>query len=81
MWSITGVRIHHFEFCTVGRASQACCMAKNKINAHSPNVLYYPSNMSLWERESLAAEAKLATERKSKKKLSARKIISRQINK
>jgi hypothetical protein len=56
-------------------------MAKTKIKAHSPNVLDYPSNMSLWERESLAAEARLATDRKSKKKLSARKLILRQINK
>jgi hypothetical protein len=43
-------------------------MAKNKIKAYSPNVLDYSSNMSMWERESLAAEAKLATERKSKEK-------------
>jgi hypothetical protein len=55
-------------------------MVKNKINAHSPNVLDYPSNMSLWERESLAAESKLATERKSKRKLSATKIIFKQID-
>ena len=55
-------------------------MVKNKIKAHSPNVLDYPSNMSLWERESLAAEAKLATERKSKRKLSATKIIFKQID-
>jgi hypothetical protein len=50
-------------------------MARNKIKAHSPNVLDYPSNMSMWERESLAAEAKLAAERKSKKKPSTRKLI------
>jgi hypothetical protein len=56
-------------------------MAKNKIKAHSPNVLDYPSNMSLWDRESLAAEARLATERKSKKKLPARKPILKQISK
>jgi hypothetical protein len=55
-------------------------MAKNKIKAHSPNVLDYPSNMSLWERESLAAEAKLATERKSKRNLSATKTIFKQID-
>jgi len=49
-------------------------MAKNKIKAHSPNVLDYPSNMSMWERESLAAEAKLAAERKSKKKPSTKNL-------
>ena len=49
-------------------------MAKNKIKAHFPNVLDYPSNMSLWEKESLAAEAKLAAERKSKKKPSTKKL-------
>jgi len=37
--------------------------------------LDYPSNISMWERESLAAEAKLAAERKSKKKLSTKKFI------
>ena len=50
-------------------------MAKNKIKAYSPNVLDYPSNMSLWERESLAAEAKLAAEKKSKKKPSTKNLI------
>jgi len=50
-------------------------MAKNKIRAHSPNVLDYPSSMSLWEKESLAAEAKLVAERKSKKKPSTKKLI------
>jgi hypothetical protein len=43
-------------------------MAKSKIKAYSTNVLDYPSVMSLWERESLAAEAKLAAESKSTKK-------------
>jgi hypothetical protein len=38
-----------------------------KIKAFSSNVLDYPSNMSLWEKESLAAEAGLAAERKAKK--------------
>ena len=56
-------------------------MAKNKIKAYSPNVLDYPRNMSLWERESLAAEAKLGSERKSKKKPAARKPNFRQISK
>ncbi|HWO34906.1 MAG TPA: hypothetical protein VNO32_39445 [Candidatus Acidoferrum sp.] len=50
-------------------------MAKNKIKAYSPNVLDYPSNMSMWEKESLAAEAQLAIERKSKKKPSAKNLI------
>jgi hypothetical protein len=50
-------------------------MAKNKIKPHSPDVLDYPSNISMWERESLAAEAKLAAEKKSKKKLSTKKFI------
>jgi hypothetical protein len=40
-------------------------MAKNKIKVHSPNVLDYPGNMSMWEKESLAAEAFLAAERKA----------------
>jgi hypothetical protein len=39
----------------------------NKIKAYSPNVLDYPSNMSMWEKESLAAEAYLAAERKARK--------------
>jgi hypothetical protein len=50
-------------------------MAKIKIEARSPNVLDYPSNMSMWERESLAAEAKLAAERKSKKKPFTKNLI------
>jgi hypothetical protein len=37
-----------------------------KIKAFSINPQDYPSNMSLWERESLAAEAVLAAERKAK---------------
>jgi hypothetical protein len=41
-------------------------MAKHKIKAYSPNVLDYPSSMSMWEKESLAAEAQLAFERKSR---------------
>jgi hypothetical protein len=50
-------------------------MAKNKIKAYSPNVLDYPSNMSMWEKESRSAEAKLALERKSKKKPSTKRRI------
>jgi hypothetical protein len=38
-----------------------------KIKAFSTNVLDYPINMSLWDKESLAAEAVLAVERKAKK--------------
>ena len=45
----------------------AAGVAKNKIKAYSPNVLDYPSNMSMWEKESLAAEAYLASERKARK--------------
>jgi len=56
-------------------------MAKNKIKAYSPNVLDSPSNISMWERESLAAEAKLATESQSKKKLSTKTLISKLISK
>ena len=48
-------------------------MAKNKIKAYSTNVLDYSSTMSMWEKESLAAEAKLGSERKSKKKPFAKK--------
>jgi hypothetical protein len=46
-------------------------MAKKKAgHARSPNILDYPDSMSLYERESLAAEAKLklAAERKIKKR-------------
>jgi hypothetical protein len=48
-------------------------MAQKKIKAFSTNVRDYPINMSMWEKESLAAEAILATERKAKKKLSKKK--------
>jgi hypothetical protein len=37
------------------------------IKALSTNPRDYPSNMSLWEKESLAAEAVLTAERKAKK--------------
>jgi hypothetical protein len=44
-------------------------MAKRKAGRRpSPNILDYPDSMSLYERESLAAEAKLAAERKIKKR-------------
>jgi hypothetical protein len=37
------------------------------INLHSTNILDYPSMMSMYEKESLVAEAKLAAERNAKK--------------
>jgi hypothetical protein len=40
---------------------------RTKIKAFSTNVLNDPINMSLWEKESLAAEAVLAAERKVRK--------------
>jgi hypothetical protein len=43
-------------------------MAKKKSDQPpSPNILDYPSGMSEYERENLAAEAQLAAERKIKK--------------
>jgi hypothetical protein len=44
-------------------------MAKKKaVQPYSPNLLDYPSSMSPYERESLAAEARLAAERKIRKR-------------
>jgi len=45
-------------------------MAKKKAGQPFPctNTLDYPENMSDYERESLAAEAKLAAEKKTNKK-------------
>jgi len=44
-------------------------MAKKKAgHAPSRNILDYPDSMSLYERESLAAEARLAAEKKIKKR-------------
>ena len=44
-------------------------MAKKKVDQPpSPNVLDYPSGMSEYERESLAAEAQLAAERQTRKR-------------
>jgi len=44
-------------------------MAKKKAGwPPSRNILDYPDSMSLYERESLAAEARLAAERKIKKR-------------
>jgi hypothetical protein len=42
-------------------------MKPTKIKEFSTNARDYPSNMSLWEKESLAAEAVLTAERKAKK--------------
>ena len=43
-------------------------MAKKKVDLDSsPNILDYPSSMSQYERESLAAEAKLAADGKANK--------------
>ncbi|HEY4777887.1 MAG TPA: hypothetical protein VN902_03850 [Candidatus Acidoferrales bacterium] len=74
-------KLDQFEYGRICRTWPSGGIAKNKIKAHSPNVLDYPSNMSSWDRESLAAEAKLATERKSKKKLSTKNLISKLIRK
>jgi hypothetical protein len=43
-------------------------MAKKNGDQTSPNILDYPSGMPEYERENLAAEAKLAAERKTKKR-------------
>jgi hypothetical protein len=48
-------------------------MPQKTIKAFSTNVKDYPINMSLWEKESLAAEAILAAEKKAKKKLYKKK--------
>jgi hypothetical protein len=70
-------QLEHFQSGRICRTGRGGGMAKNKIKAHSPNVLDYPSNMSMWEKESLVAEAKLASERKAKKKLSTKSPISK----
>jgi hypothetical protein len=44
-------------------------MTKKKASQlPSPNILDYPDSMSLYERESLAAEAKLAADKKIRKR-------------
>jgi hypothetical protein len=48
-------------------------VAKRKVKAFSTNFKNYPANMSLWEKESLAAEAVIAAERKAKKKPAKKK--------
>ena len=47
--------------------------SKGKYKAISPNFLDYPSSMSMYEKESLAAEAKL---RKKKRPAKGRKSLS-----
>jgi hypothetical protein len=42
-------------------------MVKAKMKAHSTDVRDYPAGMSLYERESLAAEAVLALKNKGKR--------------
>ncbi|MHB8215976.1 MAG: hypothetical protein ACYDDS_07840 [Candidatus Sulfotelmatobacter sp.] len=41
------------------------------IKAHSTNILDYHSNLSMYEKDSLASEARLAAERKAKKLLTS----------
>jgi len=48
---------------------------RTKIKAFSTNVLDYPINLSLWEKESLAAEAALAAEKKPKKAFFRRQFV------
>jgi len=38
---------------------------KNPVKPRYTNILDYPSNMSLYERDSLVAEAKLGAEKKA----------------
>ena len=46
---------------------------KKKVRAFSPNVREYPSTMSQYEKENLAAEASLNAKKKPSKKRSAPK--------
>ena len=50
-----------------GPAKNATRPRPQKINAYSPNLLDYPSMMSSYEKESLAAEAQLAADRRKKR--------------
>jgi len=51
-----------------------CAMPiKPSVKPDSPSVLDYPDTMSQYERESLAAEAKLKAEREKKKQPTLRK--------
>jgi hypothetical protein len=49
------------------RTSMIAMLRKSRMKPHSTSVLDYPCTMSGFERESLAAEAKLKAERKKKK--------------
>ncbi len=40
---------------------------KTRPKAHSTDILDYPSNLSMYEKDSLASEAKLTAEREKKK--------------
>jgi hypothetical protein len=40
---------------------------KTRTKAHSTNILDYPSNLSMYEKESLASEARIAADRKKDK--------------
>jgi len=46
--------------------NEAIRVKPTKIKPFSTNVRDYPSHVSLWEKDSLAAEAVLAAERKVK---------------
>ena len=46
---------------------------KPSVKPDSPSVLDYPDTMSQYEKESLAAEAKLKAEREKKKQPTLRK--------
>jgi hypothetical protein len=52
-------------------------VTRTKIEAFSAYLKDYPDGMSLWEKESLAAEAFLASERKATK-LSKQKAARKQ---
>jgi hypothetical protein len=54
-------------------------VAKKKVKAFSTNFKDYPVNMSLWEKESLAAEAVLAAERIAKKKTARAKLTAKRV--
>jgi hypothetical protein len=50
---------------------------KPTIKADSPSVLDYPATLSEYERESLAAEAKLKAEQKTKKFIKTMQDLTR----
>jgi hypothetical protein len=51
--------------CGMPPSIKAVLLRKSSVLS-SPNVTDYPSGMSQWEKESLAAEARLISERKRK---------------